>query len=168
MIRLSFTDSSDTKVAAFWEQSADAILAAIEPALRRAMADLQSYIQNYKLSGQVLKSHKNAAGLKGSLNVSFERNGDITMAGYVGTSLIYAKIHEYGFAGREFVPNFYRMQTMAWGKPISPREVYVKNHYRNMIMPERSYMRTSLDERREAIVTRIQAAVDETVRKANA
>lgn len=168
MIRLSFTDNSDTKVAAFWEQSADVILAAIEPALRRAMADLQTYIQKNKLQGQVLKSHKNGAGLAGSLNVSFERNGDISMAGYVGTSLIYAKIHEYGYSGREFVPNFYRMQTMAWGKPISPREVYVKNHYRNMIMPERSYMRTSLDEKREAIVERIQAAVNEAIGKANA
>lgn len=167
MIRLSFLDSSDTRVAAFWDQSADQIIGAIEPALKLAMADLQNYIQNYKLSGQVLNTHKQGAGLKGSLNVTLEKNGDISIAGYVGTSLIYAKIHEYGFNGREFVPNHYRMQTMAWGKPISPREVYVKNHYRDMIMPERSYMRTSLAEKQQAIIDRIQAAVNQTVGQLN-
>lgn len=158
MISLSFSGESDQHVIDFLTQTEPRVLAAIEPALMRAMVDLQVYIQRNKLQGQVLKSHKNGAGLAGSLNVRVDKEGAI-LSGYVGTALVYARIHEYGFFGQEFVPNHYRMQTQAWGRSITPREVYVRNHYREMAMPARPYMAPSLAEKREAIMKRLLDAI---------
>lgn len=167
MIHFQFLSDSDRRLTTFFEQSTPRILAAVEKAITLAMADLQAYIQRDKLQGQVLKSHKNGAGLAGSLNIRIERDGDISIAGYVGTAIIYARIHEYGFNGMETVRSFTRMQTMAWGKPMkSPREVVVQEHQRFMFMPARPYMRPSLQEKKQAIVDRVREAISEALRTA--
>lgn len=166
MISFYFVNGSDEHVLSIFEQSIPAILAAIEKSLMRAMADLQAYIQRNKLQGQVLNSHKNGAGLAGSLNIRMDVDGGVSIAGYVGTALIYARIHEYGFQGPETVQEYTQIRTTAFGRTVAPYTVFVRSHERMMDMPERSYMRSSLDEKREAIVTRIREAIIEALETA--
>jgi phage gpG-like protein len=164
MITFSFQGDTEAQLVEFFEQSTPRVLAAIESAVNLSMADLMAYVQREKLQGQVLKSHNNGAGgLAGSINVRFERDGDVSISGYVGTNLIYARIHEYGFSGPEFVPSHYRMQTQAFGHPMTPRQVLVRDHTRQMEMPARPYMRPSLEENKQAIIRRIRTAIEEAL-----
>ena len=164
MIYFSYTGESDKRLLDFFDQSEERIMSAIAPALQLAMEDLKTYIQANKLQGQVLKSHKNGAGLAGSLNVRMENNG-LSIAGYVGTAIVYAKIHEYGFNRSENVRSFTRMQTMAWGRSISPRQVTVAAFTRTMTMPPRPYMAPSLEEKKEAIMDRLRDAIFKAIQE---
>lgn len=162
MISFSFTGQSDQRVVEFLEQSTPRILAAIEPALRLAMEDLKTYIAANKLQGQVLKSHKNGAGLAGSLNVRIDNDGT-TISGYVGTAIIYARIHELGFQGAEYVNEHTQMRTQVFGRAVAPYLVFVRGHERQMDMPARPYLAPSLQEKREAIIQRIRDAITEAL-----
>ena len=165
MIQFYFPENNDQKLIAFFEQSTPRIMDAVEKAINLAMADLQAYIQRDKLQGQVLKSHKNGAGLAGSINVRFERDS-MSIGGYVGTSIVYAKIHEYGFNGSESVRAYTQTRTQAFGNPTRPYTVNVRNHERLMVMPARPYMRPSLEEKKEAIVQRVRDAITEALKAA--
>ena len=75
----------------------------------------------------------------------------------------YAKIHEYGLQRNIVVSSFHRMQTKAWGKPITPVEVFVMQHSSYINMPERSYMRSSLREQAPEGIAELRAAVREAI-----
>lgn len=96
-----------------------------------------------KLSGEVLRVRT------GRLRRSIHPEWDFK-PGYagatVGTNVEYAAIHEYGFKGSVQVKSFQREMTMAFGKPIAPRSVLIKSHARNINMPERSFLRSTLTE----------------------
>jgi hypothetical protein len=54
------------------------------------------------------------------------------------------------------------MQTMAFGKAMTPKQVTVKSHQMHMHMPERSFMRSSLKENETKIREALAKAVGET------
>lgn len=133
----------------------------------RLTIDLQGYIVRRKLSGQVLKRRT------GTLAASIQPRVDNDARGVIGivasraregAPLKYARIHEYGFSGPVTVKEHLRMQTMAWGKLIEPRQVTVRQHIMNMNMPERSFMRTSLHENEENIRAKIKKALGDGVK----
>jgi phage gpG-like protein len=159
-----FVGDSDETVFRFFTQSTPRILASIEPALMLAMADLKTYIQSNKLEGQALKSHTHA--LSGSLNIRVESDGDISISGYVGTNIIYARIHEYGYSGAETVNEYTQIRTKVFGRTVPSYTVAVREHERMMEMPARPYMIPSLEENREAIMRRIREAIEEAIRAA--
>jgi len=96
-----------------------------------------------KLSGEVLRVRT------GRLRRSIHPEWDFKQ-GYagatIGTNVEYAHIHEYGFQGEIQVKSFQREMTKAFGKPIAPRSVLIKAHARNINMPERSFLRSTLTE----------------------
>lgn len=122
--------------------------------------DLQGYIQRQKLQGQVLNhrsgwlsSHVVAAPVE-----DLGTSARVTVG--VSTSAVpYAAIHEFGFHGTEQVKAHTRIQTMCFGRSIEPVTVEVGAFSRVMNMPERSYMRSSLRERRAAYLGMIRKAV---------
>lgn len=164
MIYIDFENGSAERLKSFFEQSPARIEKSVEAAMLRVMADLKTYIQTEKLQGQVLNSHKNGAGLAGSLNVRVTNEGGLAISGSVGTILSYARIHEFGYSGPEDVRSFVRMQVQAWGRPMNPpREVTVRPFTRQMNMPARPYMRPALAEKKQAIVERFRIAIQEAL-----
>ena len=109
-----------------------------------------------KLSGDVLRVRT------GRLRRSIHPEWDFRQ-GYsgatVGTNVEYAAIHEYGFSGSVQVKSFQREMTKAFGKPISPTQVTVRAHTRNVNMPERSFLRSTLREMKSEIEEGLQKAI---------
>lgn len=101
-----------------------------------------------KLSGEVLKAP--TGNLKGSMNERLEESGDSIMA-IVGTSLgrvPYARIHEYGGIITPKRGEFLTFKTAdgSW------------HRVRQVVMPERSYLRSSLAELRPTVAQEVQNA----------
>jgi len=109
-----------------------------------------------KLSGDVLRVRT------GRLRRSIHPEWDFKQ-GYsgatVGTNVEYAGIHEYGFSGSVLVKSFQREMTKAFGKPISPTQVTVRAHTRNINMAERSFLRSTLREMNSEIVEGLQKVI---------
>ena len=109
-----------------------------------------------KLSGDILKVRT------GRLRRSIHPEWDFKpghMGATVGTNVEYAAIHEYGFKGTVQVKSFQREMTMAFGRPIAPKQVTVSAHSRNINMPERSFLRSALKEMRPEIIEGLKNAV---------
>ena len=159
MITTKITGGS--AIAAGLENKAAKGMSAIEQAVRRSALDLVAYIKSQKLSDQVL--HVKTGTLRRSITAQFSSSGSKFTA-KVGTNLVYARIHEYGFNGQVNVRAFQRMQTVAWGKLMkTPKKVNVRAHAMHMKMPERPFMRPSLEENRDKIITDIRRAITEAL-----
>ena len=125
------------------------------PSLRAELKTFQTafaintvgYVRGSKLSGQVLQHRRGR--LKDSINYRVEDTGD-KIASIIGTNVEYAAIHEYGFHGPESVKEHLRMMTQAWGRPVKePRKINISAHTRTMNMPERSFLRSTLADKKE-------------------
>ena len=116
-------------------------------AITASATEVKEYIKNQKLSGQVLKSITGA--LKDSINSSVTDHGSrITGSVYSDGSVPYASIHEYGGDIYPTAAKF--LQFMIEGKQIFTKYV---------LMPERSFMRSSLQDYRDRLITEMDAAV---------
>jgi hypothetical protein len=85
----------------------------------------------------------------------------------VGSDLTYAGVIEYGFAGIEQVRESLRLQSVAFGKPISPRAVLVRAHARTVAIPGRAYLSGALDEMQGDIQAAYADAVDSALAEGN-
>lgn len=137
----------------------------VHDALRRAITResllLLAAVKEEKLSGQVLKTRT------GTLRRSINRRQMETATGIratVGTNVAYAAIHEYGFDGTQTVRAHMRQITRAFGRPLAASVmVSVGGFERHVNMPERSFLRSALAERRPAILAALEAAVAKAV-----
>jgi phage gpG-like protein len=111
-----------------------------------------------RLSGEVLNVI--TGNLRRSIFSTVEDNGN-SIAGYCQQSgdVKYGAIHEFGFDGIENVKQHVRTITKAFGVDIKPKEVIVKAFTRHMKMPERSFMRSSLNDMREQIVEELSQVI---------
>lgn len=144
---------------------------------------LQALVKN-KLSGEVL--HNRTGTLRRSINYAVHDDAGSVVAS-VGTNVVYAAAHEYGFNGdvtvrahirrskakmalatKHYVNKFGQMsihvaQTGKYGKQSG--DIQVRSFTRHMSMPERSYLRSSLHEQsgsiREALAEAVRKAVKE-------
>lgn len=112
-----------------------------------------------KLSGQVLKNR--TGRLRRSVNYRISEDTPARIEATVGTNVEYARAHEYG--GTVTVKEHLRTQVQAWGRPITPRKVSVKQH--TATFPERSFLRSALREMAPEIRRQIAAAVEEGARR---
>lgn len=114
--------------------------------------DLQRKVISQKLHGQVLQQR--SGRLARSINQRVVQE-DLKVTGSVGTNVSYGRIHELG--GTFKVAEHMRMMRQAFGKPMKdPRMVTVRAH--TVTFPQRSFLKSSLDEMRGAIVSRLSAA----------
>lgn len=120
-------------------------------------------VKQAKLSGQVLKVR--TGRLRRSINQRIDEAGT-KVSGIVGTPVEYARIHEYGFHGQMPVKAHLRQIKEAWGKPLKngPRQVLVRAHSRTVDMPERSFLRSALDEMEPKIKGEIETALQTVFR----
>lgn len=125
--------------------------------------ELAGYIKADKLSGQVL--NRRSGRLSSSVHPVASETSTTTSAGAGGGAGVpYAKAHEYGIQRNVVVSAYHRMQTMAWGKPMAnPREVLVNQHSSYINLPERSYMRSALQDKAPDGIAQLRAAVKEAI-----
>ena len=120
------------------------VLRAVNNELRRTAIDLTAQVKGGKLSGQVLNVR--SGRLRRSINYRVTESATGTEV-KVGTNVEYARVHEYGFAGRVSVKEHMRA-----GKRV-------RAHTKNMRVPERSFLRSTLKENRAGIDKRIARAI---------
>lgn len=131
----------------------------IARAIARLGIDLQSHVQQDKLSGQVLAVRSGA--LKSSIDVATDQ-GAATITATVYTDLDYGAAQEYGFSGTVNVRASLRQIKEAFGRPIAAKTIAVGAHSRRMNLPERSFLRSALDD----MAPDIGAGVEDALREA--
>ena len=132
---------------------------AITRAIAKLGIDLQKHVQQNKLSGQVLAVRSGA--LKSNINVATDQKATrITATVY--TNLDYATAQEYGFSGTVNVRASLRQIKEAFGRPIVDKTIAVHPHDRHTSLPERSFLRSALDDK----TTDISAGVEDALREA--
>ena len=141
-----------------------ALPGAINSGLLRGIAqlgiELQRHVQQDKLSGQVLRSR--TGSLRSSISLQVDRSGGAVTAS-VFTDSRYAGAQEYGFAGTVSVRASLRRIREAFGRPIAEKATSVRAYDRRMDLPERSFLRSALDDIAPAIRDEVEAALAEAV-----
>lgn len=161
MIRVTLVGTEELK--ARFESMYPKARDSVRRAVSKLAIGLQRKVISEKLSGQVLKNRTGT--LRRSIIERVEET-DTAITGIVGTNLVYAAVHEYGFSGTVNVREHTRRVTMAFGRTIAPVETTVRAHPMRMNLPERSYLRSSLRESQQTIEDGLSSAVKEAVESA--
>lgn len=125
----------------------DKLRRALVQAVNRLSVDIQRSVKEGKLTGQVL--HVRTGTLRRSINREVQERED-GVFGLVGTNVKYAAMHEYGFDGAVHVGAHVRRSREQMRmkksnvKPIG--NIMVRSHDRQVHMPERSFLRSTLKE----------------------
>ena len=89
------------------------------------------------------------------------RGGTVTSA--IGSNVVYAGVHEFGFSGQVNVRAHTREVTVAFGRPVAPpTSASVRAHTRRMDVPARRPIRRGIDDRLNAYAEAISAAIVST------
>ena len=121
----------------------------VKNCVQRLTLQLLRKVKEDKLSGQVLKNQTGT--LRRSINQKVEDLGS-AIVGSVGTNLVYARVHEFGFDGQVNVKEHLRTITKAWGRQLAaPVQFTVHAHTAQRHLPERSFLRSAMDEMRPEI-----------------
>lgn len=129
----------------------DKLRVALTKAMTLAMIDLRSYIASSKLSGQVLKVRSGTLRRSITQRIIDTSTG---VTGIVGTNVKYAAVHEYGFQGQVTVKEHLR-------KLKSGDVANVSSFSRRMSMPQRSFLRSGLKDKKEDIQARLAKTINE-------
>jgi phage gpG-like protein len=129
-------------------------------AIARLGSDLQSNVQQNKLSGQVLNIRSGA--LKSSIDIAIDQS-DTTVTATVFSDLDYAAAQEYGFSGTVNVRASLRLIKEAFGRSIAAKTIGVGAYSRRMNLPERSFLRSALDDMAPDISAGVQDALREAI-----
>ena len=129
---------------------------AVEQKMKVLTLDLQGYVISQKLQGQVL-NHRSGA-LSRSIQQDVIAEGDkVTGEVFSAGDVKYAAIHEFGgvIPAHDIVPN----KAGALAFMMDGRQVFASVvHMPDVTMPERSFLRSSLEEKSTEIVAGIEAA----------
>jgi hypothetical protein len=140
----------------------DAINSGLVRSITQLGIDLQRNVQQDRLSGQVLRSRTGA--LKSSIDLRVDQSAG-AIATSVFTDLRYGAAQEYGFAGTVSVKASLRRIREAFGRPIAEKTISVRAYDRRMDLPERSFLRSALEDMtptiREAVQAGLAAAVSQ-------
>ena len=120
---------------------------------------LEAHVKQDKLEGQVL--NKVTGKLQGSIMSDVEDDASrIIGRGYSSTAVNYAAIHEYG----GWIPDRYPVngEVLHWVNAAG-QDVFAK-FARGFNMPERSFLRTSLEDYRSRIIEGMTKAVQEAIK----
>ncbi|MBV9858752.1 MAG: HK97 gp10 family phage protein [Alphaproteobacteria bacterium] len=137
-----------------------AIRERVEGAVGALAQDLRALIQR-KLSGEVLQ--RRSGTLSGSIEVELVPQRD-QVAATVATGVPYAGIHEYGgtIPAREVLPKSGRVLAFPWK---GEQRFFKRVQLPQINLPERSFLRSALDEMAPEIRAALADAVREAVRE---
>lgn len=144
-----------------WLRAApDAVASGIARAITQLGIDLQQRIQEGELSGQILGVRSGA--LRSSIDLQIDQSGDEVSA-TVSSDSAYAQVHEYGFSGTVDVRASLRRITQAFGHSISEKAINVRSYRRRMDLPERSFLRSALEDMEPQVRDEVAAALLEAL-----
>lgn len=126
----------------------DGLMARLDDIAEAIIAVLGETTANLALALQarVLEGMPDSGGPLGqSIAIILEQNDAIASA-TLGSDLPYAGVEEYGFSGVEQVREHLRTQSMVFGRNVSPREVLVRAHDRNVTLPGHAFLESPLEE----------------------
>ena len=133
-----------------------AVTAALLAKARSLAEQLRLHVVEDKLSGQVL--HERTGALKASIQAEVAVDGAVIRTRvFSAGDLKYALIQEYGgqTAAHDILPN--KAQALAF--LVGGRQVFAKIvHHPGSRIPERSYLRSSLNDMAETIAADLKAA----------
>jgi hypothetical protein len=138
----------------------DAIKSGLLHGITQLGIELQRHVQEDKLSGQVLRSRTES--LRSSIGLQVDQSGGAVTAS-VFTDSRYAGVQEYGFTGTVSVRTSLRRISEAFGRPIAEKTISVRAYDRHMDLPERSFLRSALEDMAPAIGDEVEAALAEAV-----
>lgn len=147
-------------VLAWLRDAPDAMASGVARAITQLGIDLQRTIQEDELSGQILAVRSGA--LRSSIDLHIDEDSE-EIAVTVFSDSQYASAHEYGFASTVNVRASLRRITEAFGRPISEKTVNVRAYRRRMELPERSFLRSALEDMEPAIRDKVEAALSEAL-----
>ena len=150
----------DEAVLAWLRATPNAVASSLARAISKLGIDLQRKIQQDELSGQILVAR--SGSLKSSIDLQIDRSGDsIATTAFSGSK--YARAHEYGFADTVNVKASLRSIREAFGRSMSEKTVNMRAYRRHIDLPERSFMRSALEDMAPAIRDDVEAALLEAL-----
>lgn len=138
-------------------RGADNLPRRVSATVTKLTLKLARRVKEQKLTGQVLRVR--TGRLRRSITSRVTGEGGTRVEGTVGTNVSYARSHEYGFTGAVGVKAHLRMMKKAFGRSISPTQVQVRAHTRNVTYPERSFLRSALKDMTPEIMQALSSAV---------
>jgi hypothetical protein len=136
----------------------EAVSSRLLRAITQLGIELQRNVQQDKLSGQVLRSR--TGSLKSSIDLRVDQSAGALTASVFSDSR-YADAQEYGFAGTVSVRASLRRIREAFGRPIAEKTISVRAYDRRMDLPERSFLRSALEDMTPTIRDEVEAALAE-------
>lgn len=150
----------DAAAAARLRAISDDAASSLARAIARLGIELQRNVQHDKLSGQLIKLR--SGSLRSSIALRTEQSGS-TVSATVSSDLRYARAQEHGYAGTVLVRASLRRIKEAFGRPVAEKTVSVRAYSRRMYLPERSFLRSALEDMTPRIQNAIDAALHEAV-----
>jgi len=162
VLKLSF-DNSDVRVAAALRAKAPQIVQAVLRKMNVFMLELQAKIVGEKLQGQVLQHRTGKlAGSIRAIPAVVEGEAIVGAVQGGGGPAFYGRVHEFG--GTFNIPEYQRQITGGKKQDMLKRVAgTVRAHTARF--PERSFMRTSLEEMRERIFAGLTQTISGELKK---
>jgi phage gpG-like protein len=157
---LTITIDADVFLAqvATFPSTVNAALAAKTQLLAQALADK---VKSDKLSSQVLQSK--TGRLSGGIDSNVEQEGDVISGNvFASGDVPYAAIQEYGGVTKAHVIEAVNGKALAFNMGGKTAILQHVNHPGSVI-PERSYLRSSLDESRDDILAGFSGALSSAI-----
>ena len=178
------------KVVAVLGEKQGKVVAGIKSQVTSLAITIQGYVKNSKLTGQVL--HVRTDRLRRSITFKVTAEGTL-VSGVVGTNVVYARIHEFGgVIKRKARTQILRFRTNKNGNYMHQSDLSMGPHqsgfaYKALVfakknakgdfterkqkikggiitMPERSFLRSSLDDKASDIRANLQMAIREALK----
>jgi phage gpG-like protein len=141
-------------------KSTGAVSSSLIRCITQLGTQLQGDVQREELSGQVLKNR--TGSLKSSIGVRIDQSRG-AIAAIVFTDSRYAGVQEYGFVGPVSVKASLRRIRTAFNRAITERTISVRAYDRRLNLPERSFLRSALEDMTPAIRDGVEAALEEAL-----
>lgn len=165
-IRITSRVIGTAEVAAKLHRVGGVVHTALVQIITRLGMELMAYVKEDKLSGQVLNVRTGRLRRSINLKVYGGAEGDgRSVYASVGTNVEYAAIHELGGRTKPHVIEARRAQALAF--VIGGELVFRKRvNHPGSNMPERSFLRSALADKRAYILEQLEAGVQKAAREA--
>jgi phage gpG-like protein len=161
VIDLEFNAQRVPGVAQFLRSRGRSVERSVTGEMKRISVDLQSYIKEFKLSGQVLKNRTGNLRRATNQRVESEPGKSVTAIVGTGPNAAYGRTHEFGATIR--IPEV-KGKLMSF--QVGGRRVFTMRHRAfTVTIPARSYLRSGLRDKKQSIIARLTTAVAQGVKK---
>lgn len=134
---------------------------AIRKSVERQTLALEAHIKEHLLSGQVLKARTGT--LRRSITSKVEETAT-SITGRVGTNLRYGLAHEYGATIQ--IPEIRPINAKALHFTAGGQDVFaMRARAHQVVLPERSFLRRGLRERRQAFLDDLRSTLQAVFRE---